>query len=277
MANTAESTPTYNSDTKDYNEGSIVDSQAELGSNVHPAGVLHENDKDGDIFSMVRHHCVLLHQNHKSLADVINGRYLSMEVSKKLGQWFKNTRVEIKKICGQMWEHEELDRIFDSFTTKEGLFFFAPQNIQKCDAYVQLMVWSSLDEACHSSIVNSLEIMTNTMGHHSDQASEDQMWGWFCACTSAVKATVMYVTDIMEKKETLSANSGRFCVSYVLSSLAVPRTIEYFARVAEVFEASSFAEVLANVQTMDPSGRPPLSASKAKSGQTDRMIRKAIC
>jgi len=42
MANTAESSPTYNSDTLDSNEGSNVDSQAELSTgNVHPAGVLH--------------------------------------------------------------------------------------------------------------------------------------------------------------------------------------------------------------------------------------------
>ena len=192
--------------------------------------------KDGDngnLFSQLRKYCEILHQYHGLLEDVIGTKHLTVENYLKVKPWIVKHQKGIGKIIGHLWRPEEIDKAFRSFFRENGYASFVTQDNQKIHVYLQFMMWSSLNTACHSSILESLEIMSANIQHPSHQELESRMWKWLHACTYAVKVPIMYINHLMEKPLKLldiaNPATSHFCMAYVLSSLAVPMTIRYLA------------------------------------------------
>ena len=234
-----------------------------------PSLAKEEEEEGRDIFSLLHRHCKLLSQNHEFLENVIGNKQLMSEPYHKVKPWLgklKEKIVTISKISTEMCDPKEFEKKISSFSTEKGNISFVARDNQKCHAYLQSMVWSCLNQACHSSILDSLKIMsTSTIQHPLDKKIEEQMWGWVCACTDAVKAPVTHIHNIMENiaiqiHKTMETNSRNtpptangFCMAYVLASLAVPRTIRHLASMsmpAKDNHNTSLVHVLAKVEMM---------------------------
>jgi hypothetical protein len=191
------------------------------------------SDTGWNLFSQLRKYCEILHQNHGLLEDVIGTKHLTVENYLKVKPWVVKHQKGIGKIIGHLWRPEEIDEAFRSFYRENGYASFVTQDNQKIHVYLQFMMWSSLNTACHSSILESLDIMSANIQHPSHQELESRMWKWLHACTYAVKAPIIYINNLMERPLKLldyaNPATSDFCVAYVLSSLAVPRTIRYLA------------------------------------------------